>query len=92
MSTGRTPDLTGGLKKAKEATALDETLKHLREQNGDNTYHNYYLSFSVKTTHGSANQRDLTTIYIDAGSFQFGKSVLQERDVRRSPEPLQFND
>ena len=46
-STGPTPDVTGGLSKAKEASSLDRTLLRIRNQNGGNFTHNFDLTFSV---------------------------------------------
>lgn len=46
-STGSSPDLTGSLNKAKEASSLDRILLRLRDQNGGSSQHNFDLTFSV---------------------------------------------
>lgn len=46
-STGNSPDLTGSLNKAKEASSLDRILLRLRDQNGGSSAHNFDLTFSV---------------------------------------------
>lgn len=46
-STSKNPNFSSALNKAKEASSLDRTLLRLRDENGNSSFHNFDLTFSV---------------------------------------------
>lgn len=63
-STGPKPDMSAGLAKAKEASALDRTLLRMRDQDGGTYTHNFDLTFFV--LFNLANVYAKNEMYIEA--------------------------
>lgn len=63
-TSAKDSNLSSALNKAKEASSLDRTLLRLRDQNGDSTYHNFDITFSVLAN--LANIYTKSKMYVEA--------------------------